>query len=104
MAMCDASYAAQTHTNVVHATHHSYRHSTISKKDTHAHTHSPTHHQTPEHHTQTNALTMAFHGPCYGLDAEMKSKNESKLDPSLLAQATEYISQKNWTTNHGFPC
>jgi len=38
---------------------------------------------------------MANHGPSYGLDADIKAKQDSKLDVNLETQAREYIT--GWT-------
>ena len=35
----------------------------------------------------------AFHGPAYGLDADLKNKLTGKLDPKLEAEAKEYLTQ-----------
>ncbi|KAL6063216.1 Transgelin-3 [Balamuthia mandrillaris] len=40
---------------------------------------------------------MAFHGPSYGLDAELAAKQASKLDPARMREAAEYIQDKTGT-------
>jgi len=35
--------------------------------------------------------TMAYHGPSYGLDAELKAKQSSKYDPAIEASVLQYI-------------
>jgi len=34
---------------------------------------------------------MANHGPSYGLDADIKKKNDDKVDNDLLQKATKYV-------------
>jgi len=45
---------------------------------------------------------MANHGPAYGLSADIKDKMDSKLDPSLLQQAKDYIKDKTGVTINDF--
>jgi hypothetical protein len=35
---------------------------------------------------------MAFHGPSYGLDAELASKMASKRDPKMEQEVIEFVS------------
>lgn len=34
---------------------------------------------------------MAFHGPAYGLDAELKAKQDAKYDKNLEREVVEWI-------------
>lgn len=34
---------------------------------------------------------MAFHGPSYGLDAELKAKQDAKYDPNLEREVLDWI-------------